>query len=249
MTDKRLTPKDAVDRLVYLAQSTYTDNLTARQQEGFERLANAMAGRRPSRRLRALTIGLALTVAAMLVPFVLARTYSHPNLSFRITSSAPSAVAGEAPPSAGRIDFSDGSSLVLEVDARASVSEVGGHGANVRLDNGRLHAHFVPLRDAHWSVGAGQYLVIVTGTTFDVAWSPAEQIMEVWMQKGTVVVQGPLADPGISVAAGQHLRASGLTGQILLDRIAPVNPSLGESATNEQPSPTPPPTDSPRPAP
>jgi hypothetical protein len=238
MTSKPHDPARAVDQLISLAQSTFTDDMTAREQEGFERLASTMASRGPSRRLRALTLGLGLTAAAILVPFVLVSAYSRPNLSFRIASSASSS-AGGVSRTAGRIDFSDGSSVVLDTDARASVSEVGSHGARVRLDSGRLRTHFVPLRDAHWSVDAGPYLVTVTGTTFDVAWTPTEQVMEVWMHKGTVVVQGPLADPGISVAAGQHLRANGLTGQILLDRIAAENPEGGTSAATEPPSPRP----------
>jgi ferric-dicitrate binding protein FerR (iron transport regulator) len=68
-------------------------------------------------------------------------------------------------------------------------------------------------------VDAGPYLVTVAGTTFDIAWTPAEQTMEVWVLDGSVVVKGPLADLGISIATGQHLRANLVTGRVLLDRI------------------------------
>lgn len=218
MRDKDPTPTRAVDKLVPLARSTFTGSLSVREQEGFDRLANTMARSKPRRPLRLVALGLGLS-AALLVPFILVQRHGRSSLSFRITSGASSVAKGETSWPASRIDFSDGSSVVLEASARASVSDVGNHGARVHLDRGRLHTHFVPLHDARWSVDAGPYLVTSAGTTFDLAWTPSEQIVEVWLHQGTVVVQGPLANPGISMVADQHLRASGLTGQISVDRI------------------------------
>jgi hypothetical protein len=140
--------------------------------------------------------------------------HKEPMLSFRLTTAAPSPAARP-----GRIDFSDGSSVVMADGARAAVGEMGAHGARVLLESGRLHTDFVPMPRARWSVDAGPYRVSVTGTTFDIAWIPTEQRMEIWLYKGSVLVKGPLAEPGIAMSAGQHLCASGVTGQIVLDRI------------------------------
>jgi ferric-dicitrate binding protein FerR (iron transport regulator) len=229
VTGERLTPTRAVDKLVSLAQSTLTGDLSSREQEGFDRLANAMASRKPRRLLRLLTLGLGLS-AAVLVPFILMHQHSRPSLSFRITSGASSVASGETSWPASRIDFSDGSSVVLEASARASVSDVGDHGARVHLDRGRLRTRFVPLHDARWLVDAGPYVVTAAGTTFDVAWTPSEQIVELWLHQGIAVVKGPLADPGISLGTGQHLRVSGLPGQILVDRFEPAEATGRTSA-------------------
>jgi ferric-dicitrate binding protein FerR (iron transport regulator) len=230
MSGKHLTPTRAVDRLISLAHSTFTGSLSVREQEGFDRLANTMARSKPRRPLRLVALGLGLS-AALLVPFILVQRHGRSSLSFRITSGASSVASNETSWPASRIDFSDGSSVVLEASARASVSDVGDHGARVHLDRGRLRTHFVPLHAARWSVDAGPYQVMSTGTAFDLAWTPSEQIVEVWLHQGTVVVQGPLANPGISMVADQHLRANGRTGQILVDRIEPTKTASPAEAT------------------
>jgi ferric-dicitrate binding protein FerR (iron transport regulator) len=249
MSDKSRTPTRAVDKLVSLAQSTFSGDLSPHEQEGFDRLANTMASRRPWRPLRLLALVLGLS-AALFVPFILAHRHSRASLSFRITSGASSVASGETSWPASRIDFSDGSSVVLEASARASVSEVGDHGARVHLDRGRLRTHFVSSHDARWLVDAGPYLATAAGTAFDLAWTPSEQLLEVWLHNGMVVIQGPLANPGISMVAGQHLRASGLTDQILVDRIEPTEATGPANATalTAPLAPTPRPTTAPRPA-
>jgi ferric-dicitrate binding protein FerR (iron transport regulator) len=247
MNDKYRTPTRAVDKLVSLAQSTFTGDLSAHEQEGFDHLANTMSARKPRRRLRLLALGLGLS-AALLVSFILAHGHGRPSLSFRITSGASSVASGETSWPASRIDFSDGSSVVLEASARASVGEVGDHGANVRLDRGRLRTHFVPSIDARWLVDAGPYRISAAGSTFDVAWTPSERTVEIWLGEGTVVVQGPLANPGIGMIAGQHLRASGLMGQIMVDPIEPAQASVQAKATALTAPSAPRPAKTPRPA-
>jgi hypothetical protein len=213
MTGKRLTPAQAVDRLVDLAQSTLSDSMTSSEQAGFDRLPL----REPRRRTRWFALGLGLGLAAVSLPLVLLFLHKEPGLSFKLTTAAPSPAARP-----GRIDFSDGSSVVMADGARAAVGEMGAHGARVLLESGRLHTDFVPMPSARWSVDAGPYRVSVTGTTFDIAWIPSEQRMEIWLFKGGVLVKGPLAEPGIAMSAGQHLSASGITGQIVLDQIEKV---------------------------
>jgi ferric-dicitrate binding protein FerR (iron transport regulator) len=221
MNGDHRTPARATDKLVALAQSTFTSDLSAHEQEGFDRLANTMASHKPRKPLRYVALVLGLS-AALLVSFILAQRHSRASLSFRITSGASSVASGEASWPASRIDFSDGSSVALEASARASVGEVGDHGARVHLDSGKLRTDFVRMPNARWLVDAGPYLVTAAGSAFDVAWIPSEQIAEIWLREGTVVVQGPLANPGISLVAGQHLRASGVMGQILVDPIEPA---------------------------
>jgi ferric-dicitrate binding protein FerR (iron transport regulator) len=248
MSDRYPPPTRAVDKLVSLAQSTFTGDLSAHEQEGFDRLANTINAHKPRRHLRLLALGLGLA-AALLVPLFVAQRHGRTRLSFRITSGASSVASSETSWPTSRIDFSDGSSVVLEASARASVGEVGDHGANVHLDRGKLRTHFVPLPDAHWMVDTGPYRVSSSGGTFDVDWTSSGQIVEIWLREGKMIVQGPLANPGIGMVAGQHLRASGLMGQIVVDQMDPAQASAPAEATELSTPSAQRPAKAPRPAP
>jgi TolA-binding protein len=78
----------------------------------------------------------------------------------------------------------------------------------------------------------------VTGTAFDVSWTPEERNLEIWLRHGSVLVKGPNAGQGLAVVAGQHLLASAASGQIVLDAMAPaVPPAQPIAATARTPVP------------
>ena len=116
-----------------------------------------------------------------------------------------------------RIRFSDGSEIALDREARAQVSNVTPVGARIVLSNGRAHTFFVPKPHARWQVAAGPYVVQVTGTIFDVQWSGDSEAFDVWLEKGSVRVSGPLIGDGIAMTHGQHLLTRVKDNKFLLD--------------------------------
>ena len=109
------------------------------------------------------------------------------------------------------------------------------------LSNGRAHTFFVHKPEARWQVAAGPYVVQVTGTIFDVQWSGDGQAFDVWLQKGSVRVSGPLIGDGIAMTHGQHLRTRMKDNKILLDnqRADAPEPPPTEAATEPAPTPAP----------
>jgi FecR protein len=131
-----------------------------------------------------------------------------------VTGEIRPAIAENA---ATRIRFSDGSEIALDREARAQVSNVTPVGARIVLSNGRAHTFFVPKPHARWQVAAGPYVVQVTGTIFDVQWSGDSEAFDVWLEKGSVRVSGPLIGDGIAMTHGQHLLTRVKDNRILLD--------------------------------
>jgi TolA-binding protein len=103
------------------------------------------------------------------------------------------------------VRFSDGTEVLLDPQAKASVRSVDGHGARVSLTQGTAHVDVFHKPEASWLFDAGPFLIKVTGTAFSLAWKPADQQLDLKMDRGTVEVSGPLSDGSILLRAGQHL--------------------------------------------
>jgi hypothetical protein len=101
--------------------------------------------------------------------------------------------------------FSDGTQVDLAPAARVRVAETDERGARVLLEEGRARAHVVPRTGSRWVFDAGPCRVQVTGTRFDMRWSPADQVLEVALYSGSVIVKGPPAVGGVPMRAGQRL--------------------------------------------
>jgi ferric-dicitrate binding protein FerR (iron transport regulator) len=250
-----LDPQDtdrALRHLGKLARATFTDELDARAQAGFGSLqAKLEASPRP-RRFLTLGIGLAAAVAAVLP---LALWWNQPpNLSFRVVDAASVPLTTVDSACGGRIEFSEGSQVSLDAETRASVIAIDARGARIRLESGRLSTRFMHLPKASWSIAAGPFQVLVTGTTFDVSWTPNAKTLELWMSDGSVTVKGPNTGQGLTLVAGQHLLASATSGQIVLDALvaAPALPAAHATTDPAPPSERPqvvPREPAPRPAP
>jgi hypothetical protein len=93
--------------------------------------------------------------------------------------------------------FSDGSEVELEGGA-AHVDEVTAKGATVTLEEGTASVHVVHRADTRWTVRAGPYAVAVTGTRFDIGWSPRLGL-RIAMREGSVHVDGPALGTGVDV--------------------------------------------------
>jgi TolA-binding protein len=144
--------------------------------------------------------------AAFAVAFLVLRT-ARKDLHFEIAGRAGqagasvTAAAGTPLP----LQFSDGSKLVFEPGAQARVSRLTDNGAELLLEAGRLVADVRHTGEAHWSVSAGPFKVIVTGTRFAAEWVPATRKLSVEMFEGSVLVEGPSLGAGLALRAGETL--------------------------------------------
>jgi TolA-binding protein len=141
----------------------------------------------------------------------------------RFKQGAPGAdlsyrVDGREPPAGGNVvvseraesllAFSDGSKVRIAARSRGHVMNVNGHGARFALDDGKVSVDIVHRPRAQWTFEAGPFVVSVHGTSFTVAWNPADAVFELRLQTGAVSVASPLAGPEIGLRAGQTLRVS-----------------------------------------
>jgi TolA-binding protein len=90
---------------------------------------------------------------------------------------------------------------------------------------------------AAWTLDAGPYIVHVTGTEFDLAWRVDEQTLDLRLIEGSVTVNGPLANGGLKMVAGQHLVANATDGSLSI-----VNGLGAKAAANDAPQAATPPT-------
>jgi hypothetical protein len=168
-------------------------------------MAQRSFGRRARPNLRALALAFAaLAGVATAVVMLLPREPSF-EAHFRGTGVLADAplVADER---ASTLDFSDGSQVVLEPRARATLSELGPSRAGLRVDRGKISASIHKHAGMTWTISAGPYAVHVVGTEFSVEWSAHERALAVLVRKGRVrVTGGDLPTAGVVVDAGGRL--------------------------------------------
>lgn len=155
------------------------------------------------RRLQAGAVGAGLACAAAVAFFVL-RT---PTLTFEVGGSRGElgkwvAAPADAP---STLAFSDGSELELHPAGRARVSGLSKRGATVLLEDGTVTAHVIHRDDTDWRITAGPFEVHVVGTTFDAAWSSAEETLAINLQEGRVEVTGSCLESPVAVSTGEKV--------------------------------------------
>lgn len=225
---------EKVEAMVRMLQRSFPDGGRS-DESGLRRLQSRMARRSGRRRVALGTFG--LLVAAAPLAFVLMLRPAP--LTFEVIHGAVGAAGEVRPTEPGtRIRFSDGTEIVLEGAAVAQVRDVAAHGAGIVLVDGRAHTSFVPKPKARWQVLAGPYVVRVTGTVFDVAWSRDHQQLDVWLKKGSVVVSGPLVEAGVAVGRDQHLSLRPSDHRIVLEDGGEAAPSAAlEETTGDEAAP------------
>jgi len=230
----------AVSDLARLAQENLQGEPVRRDEGSFLRIQQKLTERAVARRRRAQVGG--VLMAAMVVLAVAGWFgLGDPAITYTVVNGA--VVDGDHIVGGKRtaVRFSDGSEFALEPGTDARVSEVTPHGGRVSLVGGARVA-IAKKPGATWTVAAGPYTVHVTGTAFDVSWSPREQTFDLSMQSGSVIVEGPFIDGGIALKRGQRL-SGGLGGQKLVveDIKSDVRPASAAAAlpasTEEEPAP------------
>jgi TolA-binding protein len=106
------------------------------------------------------------------------------------------------------IDFSDGSRITLEPGSRVRIAELRPNGATLAVETGGLDVSVKHHGQTDYRLSLGPFLVRVTGTRFNVSFSPEQDLLRVSMREGSVVVSGcALGDPR-PLRAGDSLTAS-----------------------------------------
>jgi hypothetical protein len=191
----------ALEPLIELARAAPPPRSPAAASDpAYHRVRQALRGRRRPWLLPLVLAGGAVaTVAAFLL--------RPPALGFTVEGSA--IIDGgylQAPAGAETaVHFSDGTEVRLEPRSRGRVAWTSARGARVRLERGRARVKVVPRKGAEWQFDAGPCLVQVTGTKFDLRWSDEDQVLEVALSNGSVIVRGPPAPNGVTMHAGQRL--------------------------------------------
>jgi TolA-binding protein len=232
-------PQQIVDRLAFLAREAAGDELTAAEQAGLHRLEATLAkrqGRRRGVRVARFAVFAAAACTAAGAFFVMRERA----LTFEVTHGHVSEGGYIVSESAdAEVRFSDRSELGMEAGTRLRVSHLEVRGAQMMLEGGLLHVHIQPRPQASWAIDAGPYIVHVTGTEFDLAWRVDEQTLDLRLHKGSVTVEGPLANGGIQMQAGQHLVASASDGSLsILDERAPKPASFERMTEGDAPGAT-----------
>lgn len=125
------------------------------------------------------------------------------------------------------IDFSDGSRITLEPGSRVRIAELRATGATLAVESGAVDVSVKHHQTTDYRLSLGPYLVRVTGTRFNVSFSPEQELLRVTMSEGTVVVSGcALGDPR-PLRAGESLLASCREGKFSISRGQAANEAVG----------------------
>lgn len=226
-----------VEEMVELVQRTYSETVAVRDERGLARIEQAW---HRSHRAASPTRGrVRLVVAAMATIALVAGGTAVYRRTDKLTYEVMNGTIGSGgfvnPTAAGTaILFSEGSEITLGESARTRVDALTADGGRVVVESGTVHARIVPRKHAHWTVEAGPYSIRVTGTAFKVHWSWTDELLDVQMQRGSVVVTGPLAPSGVTLTAGMRLTANPGSGVTIADGVVTTRedaPAGGEAAT------------------
>ena len=186
----------------------------------------------------ALVFGLVLFVSRKAVPIA---------LTYRVTGAVADGGYLQVPDvtASAEVVFSDGSRIRMSPTTGARIAGVNADGAHLVLERGLLDVDVVHRVGAAWTIKAGPYEVAITGTAFSMSWDSDE--LTVAMIRGSVVVKGPLATPGVSVLAGEKFSVRERDHSLsIVDQVRAPDPVEHEgrpvrtgSAQSQEPAPRP----------
>jgi TolA-binding protein len=178
-----------------------------------------------------------LAAVAVTAAFLLVPGKTQEPLTFTVGTPPRPGVLGEsvaAPAESGTsLRFSEGSRIALDPLGRAKVARSNAAGAELVLESGRARVDIVPRVESLWRVQTGPFVVLVTGTRFDVEWDPASDRFQLALYEGKVTVSGCSFGAGKKLIAGERAEAS---CNAKTDTVRPISAApRGEPAKAEQP--------------
>ena len=195
----------------FVSAEVQSPSSTSSEKAFVRRLARYRQTQRNSRRL---TVGVAVASVLVLVGLAGSRFRQQAPvtnvLSYRVDNQDPPSGGYLLAPQTAEslLAFSDGSKVKMAARARGRVVEVSSRGARFALDAGQASVDIVPRPRAQWIFEAGPFRVSVHGTSFTIAWNPADAVFEVRLASGAISVASPVAGPEIQMRAGQTLKVS-----------------------------------------
>ena len=185
---------DELGRQVAALQDADLEALRAmdRAGEGFIRAVRQQSHRLPRRRSSTVLLVAAVVgvLAIVTLGLVRASTWTAPR-PLAVTPDVPLGDVIRAPNDrAIPLRFSDGSEVELSAGTEAVVRELTARGAEVDLTRGTAQIAVKHRPDTSWSLRAGPYAVRVTGTRFDLTWSPQDRRFALELWEGSVRVSG-----------------------------------------------------------
>jgi ferric-dicitrate binding protein FerR (iron transport regulator) len=105
------------------------------------------------------------------------------------------------------LEFSDGTEVELSSASEARILSLTSSAQEMELRRGRARFHVTKRDGSSFAVRAGPYTVRVTGTRFDVTWTPVDDMFVVELHEGQVTLEGCGFGKGRQLAAGQTTRA------------------------------------------
>lgn len=221
--------EDILGTVVELARRAGGD-APRRDDARFEQLEVRLVARHFERQRERHVWVSSLAVAACLALGIAGWSFYTPALTYTVVNGAE--VQGSVLGKDGtKVRFSDGSVVAIAAGAEAHVGDVSAHGSRVRLGHGQVSLAITKRPDAAWFVEAGPYTVRVTGTAFDVSWSQSEQLFEVNLHHGSVVVTGPQIGNGFALRPGQRLIGR-RGGHVLVEGPRPAPAATETSASS-----------------
>ncbi|MBN1605310.1 MAG: FecR domain-containing protein [Polyangiaceae bacterium] len=106
------------------------------------------------------------------------------------------------------MQFAEGTQVVVHAKSRVHVESVDPRGASMVVERGTVSADIVHRADTNWSFSAGPFRVRVTGTRLAISWDPSTARFGVHVDRGSVVVTGPLLQDGRTVRGGESCSVS-----------------------------------------
>lgn len=132
----------------------------------------------------------------------------------------------------GRLRFSDGTELAAEGGTRWRVVQVTSHGGTIQLERGALSARVEPRADARWQLDVGPYRINVTGTRFSTSWDAVEEVFELTMDEGSVMLAGPVVGAEREVRAPEQIHVDVRERKLTASRPRADTPTAEPTSTS-----------------
>lgn len=136
------------------------------------------------------------------------------------------------------VTFAEGTKCALAPGARAKLRTVDARGARLVLESGTASWDVTPDVRRRWEVEVGPFLVQVKGTTFDLAWDPRVEQFQLNLERGNVLVSGPLSGGELNLLAGQRLSVDLRRGETkITEARAPLDATRDPNPMERDPAP------------